>query len=232
MILKTIYESFSNLLFPPTCAGCGNRLLDQEKHICLSCFFSLPIIYPHITQRNELEDKLIGYFQFVQARAFCNFEHGNSLQQIVHSIKYDKNKQLAIYAGELCAKHLVNENFFKDIDYLVPIPLHPKREQQRGFNQATEICKGISLITKIPIYEEAFKRIINNSSQTKLKKENRKNNVKNIFVCHTPSTLVGKHILLVDDIITTGATMAALISSIPANISLKISVVALGNARL
>lgn len=230
-------KDFVHLFFPPLCVCCEQRLIDSEKYICLSCTLRLPLSLNPSTsishKDNPLEEKLAGFFPFVQAQFLGYYEVGNSIQSIVHSIKYRKNKDLAIFIGQFASQRIAHSGFFDTIDYLIPIPLHPKRLKERSFNQSEKICEGISSITNIPTLPHAFQRIKNNRSQTNFSKTEREENVKNIFAISSSaiSELQDKHILIVDDVITSGATIHSLIQSIPKSINLKISIFCIGNAR-
>lgn len=154
--------------------------MDGEEHICVSCILKLPLSLLPTNKENSLENKLAGFFSF-ESTFLGYYETGNTIQSIVHSIKYKKNISLGFYIGEFVSQRISNSDFFETIDYLVPIPLHPKRLQQRTFNQSEKICEGISSVTSIPILDTAFERVENNRSQTKFSKAERADNVKISF---------------------------------------------------
>lgn len=224
------FKNFIHIFFPPLCVCCNERLYEKEEYICIDCLLNLPLCYEEFKEISSLDQKLVGLFPYEQAKFWAYYEKDNSLQKIIHQIKYHKNKDLASIIGALAAKHYLNSNFFDNIDYLVPIPLHPKRLKSRTFNQAEKICEGISSVTSIPLLNTAFQRTKNNVSQTKFAKQERSENVKNIFRCIDHSQLQNKHILIVDDVITTGATIQSLVSAIPADLNVKVSVFGVGNA--
>ena len=231
----TWIEDVTQLLFPPLCVCCEQRLVEGEEYICLSCFLKLPLfLHPVVHSKdNPLEEKLVGFFPFEKAMFLGYYEAENSIQSIVHSIKYRRNKSLAVYIGAFAAKRLSDSDFFATIDFLIPIPLHRKRLKQRTFNQSDKICEGISSATSIPILNTAFERIKNNRSQTNFTKTERAENVKNIFQFRSSvkDALYNKHLLIVDDVVTSGATIYSLILSIPKDLNVKISVFCIGNAR-
>jgi len=225
------FNDFVNIFFPPLCVCCTNRLIESEKHICLNCLFNLPLSI-HTSGINSLEGKLSGIFPFVKANFWGHYESDNNIQSIIHNIKYKKNKTLGVYVGQIATNHLKPTAFFEEIDFLVPVPLHPKRLKTRTFNQSEKICEGISIITSIPLITTAFKRIINNRSQTKFSKTKRIENVKNIFSFDSSLYhLKNKHILIVDDVITSGVTLSALIEVIPKEFNIKVSIFCVGNTR-
>lgn len=204
---KTILNYFFELFFPRLCVCCEDRLIDHEKSICLNCLHKLPTTNHLTTPDNKLEVFFAGRFPFVRIASFAYFAKGGSIQKIVHEIKYKNNPQLAFYIGELCGKEILKSEFFGEIDYIVPIPLHRKRLKQRGYNQALMIAKGISHKTGFVVSEDNLIRIINNPSQTKSSRFERWKNTEGIFEIKDKKLFQGKHILLVDDVITTGSTI-------------------------
>ena len=228
--LKDIYSNFLELFFPSTCIVCSNRLHTSEQSICLSCLNALPKTNYHNQPENRLENFLGGKFPFERAAAFCYFYKTGSLQKIIHEFKYRSNPGLAALMGRLYGNDLKNSDFLKGIDYLIPIPLHPKKLKQRGYNQAEEICKGISEVTAIPISSSCIQRVINNPSQTKRTRTERWDNTDGIFALTEVSTLENKHILLVDDVITTGSTLEAIMKILPSNRHITVSIASVGMA--
>ena len=194
------------------------------------CISTLPKTNYHNQEENRLDEFLGGKFIFNRAAAFCYFYKSGGLQKIVHEFKYKNNPQLAVYMGKLYGLELKDSPFLRDIDYLIPVPLHPKRQKKRGYNQAEEICKGMSAVTGIPVCTSAIRRTVNNQSQTKQGKTERWENVKNIFATTNDQSLNGKRILLVDDVITTGSTIEAIAKCFPKDESPIINIAAIGMA--
>lgn len=228
--MKRIINALLELFFPSLCVGCGTRLHDFEKHLCLSCIESLPKTNYHNQEENRLEHYLAGKFPFQRASAFCYFYKTGCLQKIIHELKYKNNAELAVYMGRMYGNDIKGSNFLKDIDYLIPIPLHPKRQKKRGYNQAEEICKGLSEATGIPVCTKAIKRVINNPSQTKHSRTERWTNVAGIFASTNNIDLNNKKILIVDDVITTGSTIEAIVKSLSEYKNLNINIAAIGIA--
>lgn len=202
-----ILNNLLNLFFPDLCLSCKNRLAGGEQYICIACFERLPRTNYHNVKDNKLEQLFAGRFPFQRVSAFAHFVKGGSLQGVIHDLKYNNNPKLGIYLGKLCAKEVRDSSFIADIDYLIPIPLHPKRQKQRGYNQALMIAEGISDENKIPVLSHVLKRIVNNKSQTQKSRFERWSNTADIFGVQCPEVLKDKHILLVDDVITTGSTI-------------------------
>lgn len=228
--IKNIYKSILELFFPSLCINCSTRLHQEERFICLDCLSKLPKTNYHLQDDNRLEHFLAGKFPFEKAMAFCYFYKHGSLQKIIHEFKYNNNPQLAFFMGELYGDSLLQADFIKNIDFLIPVPLHPKKEKKRGYNQAEEICKGISQATDIPICNTAIIRTINNPSQTKHSKIERWKNVEGIFNVTNIPSLKDKTILLVDDVITSGSTLEAIIKSFSPDQMPKIYIASLGMA--
>nr|WP_297165010.1 ComF family protein [uncultured Dysgonomonas sp.] len=227
---KTILNHFLELFFPRLCVCCEDRLIEDEKSICLNCLHKLPKTNHLSTRDNKLEVFFAGRFPFERIASFAYFVKGGSIQKIIHEIKYKNNPQFALYMGEICGKEIIKSGFFEEVDYIVPIPLHKKRLKQRGYNQALLIAKGISSKTGFEVSEDNLIRIINNPSQTKNSKFERWKNTEGIFDIRDKNLFQGKHILLIDDVVTTGSTIevcAKLILSCP---EARISVFTIGIA--
>lgn len=203
-----ILSDFLNLFFPRLCVCCKQKLIKQESHICLKCLLSIPLIKQNKNiEDNELEKLFSGRFPFITIASYAYFIKGGVLQKITHEIKYKNNPDLAFLMGTLCGRIIKENQKFKNIDYIVPIPLHPKREKERGYNQAFLLAKGISHILDISIEKDNLIRVRNNPTQTKHNKIQRWQNTENIFAIKNKDIYKNKHILLIDDIITTGSTI-------------------------
>lgn len=228
--MKNLFHSFLSLFFPDLCVVCSERLVEGEEHLCANCLHLLPLTNFHLQPDNRLEQFFAGRIPFRHAAAFAYFVKGGSIQHIVHELKYKHNPFIGNFIGTLCGENLRGSSFLADIDLLVPVPLHPKREKERGYNQSLEICKGISAVTNIPIDTETLIRKVNNKSQTKHTRFARWENVENIFLLTNSASFQGKHILLVDDVITTGSTLESCAKEILKVSGAKVSIYAVGTA--
>ena len=205
--MKTILADFFNLFFPSLCICCKHRLVNQENFLCIECLNDLPITNHLETKKNSLEKVFYGRLSLVGIASFGYFTKGGLFQKIIHEIKYKQNKDLAIYIGQLCGTKLADSYLIKDIDYIIPVPLHGNRLKKRGYNQALLLSQGIAHKINIPIIDNNLVRLIDNDSQTTKSRTERRNNIDEIFGIEDKSLFEGKHMLIVDDVITTGSTI-------------------------
>ena len=196
-----------NLLFPRVCAGCGNILLEGEDTVCTTCRFLLPKTGYELNPDNPLAQMFYGQMPFNAVMAEFFFSKTGKVQHLIHGLKYQGCRENGIFLGQEIGKSLMKAPDYQEIEYIIPIPLHPKKEKIRGYNQSHVIAQGISEIMEIPIAEKCLERSVFTDTQTKKSREERWLNVKDIFELKKPQKLQGKHVLLVDDVLTTGATL-------------------------
>lgn len=196
-----------NLLFPRTCAACGNILLEGEDTVCTTCRFLLPKTHYETNPDNPLAQMFYGQMPFHAVMAEFFFSKTGKVQHLIHGLKYHHCRENGMFLGQEIGKSLIQATDYQGIECIVPIPLHPKKEKIRGYNQSHVIAEGISEIMNVPIAEKCLVRSVFTDTQTKKSREDRYQNVKDIFEVRNPSQLAGKHILLVDDVLTTGATL-------------------------
>ena len=207
MTFREWIECIVNLFYPRVCAACGESLLKDEETVCLKCRYLLPMTGYELNADNPLAQTFYGRVRFHAVTACFFFAKQGKVQHLIHQLKYKGNKEAGIFLGQKLGESIKDAPLFQGIDYLIPVPLHPKREKKRGYNQSLMIARGISEVTGIPIGDKFLVRTVNTATQTKKSKEERYQNVKDIFqVCHAEE-LQGKHILLIDDVLTTGATL-------------------------
>lgn len=200
-------SDFVNLFFPEQCVSCTKRLSPNEKHICISCLEAIPRTRYHQQVNNRLEEFFAGRFPFVRIAAFAHFVKDGIIQSIVHELKYRNNPEIGVYIGQISGIELKGSEFISDIDFIVPVPLHSKRERERGYNQSEKIALGISDITSVAISDKNLIRTKNTVSQTKHSRFERWANTEDAFFINNPQQFKEKHILLIDDILTTGSTL-------------------------
>jgi len=217
---------FFNLLFPQVCVACGDALQKNEEYICLKCLYHLPKTNFHNISENEMEQRFWGKAPIERATAFFHFNKESSVQKILHQLKYKGNKEI----GELFGKQLGIELNYQDVDVIVPVPLHAKKLRKRGYNQSEWIAKGIAQKWNKPLDVDNLYRAIENPTQTKKGLYERWENVNDIFKLKNSAAFQNKHVLLVDDVMTTGATIEACAKAILQSENAKVSVVTLAIA--
>jgi ComF family protein len=160
-------------------------------------------------QGNPVEKMFWGRLPLVKASAQYYFRKGSMVQDLVHELKYKGNKEIGIYLGQLMGNSFTLVNYLANVDALIPLPLHPVKQRKRGYNQATTLCEGLAKTTGIPIYEGVARRKKHTDTQTKKNRLERWENMKDNFELVNKAAIEGKHVLLVDDVVTTGATLEA-----------------------
>lgn len=215
-----------DIIFPRRCCVCGEILSAQEQHICLNCLYALPRVEPHIAK--EIEKIFWGKIDIERATSFIYYHKGSPYNSIIHALKYKGRPWIGMYFARIAAAGLSEKGFFDNIDAIIPMPLSGKKKSKRGYNQCDYIAEGISHATGIPVLKDIVERSISNETQTDKNRNERWENVKGIFALRKPEQLEGKHILLVDDILTTGATLASCASTIQAGCNCKTSIFTLG----
>ncbi|MDW8345476.1 MAG: phosphoribosyltransferase family protein [Bacteroidia bacterium] len=209
--IKTIWESTLHLVYPNVCFGCYQPLLLSEPYrICSSCLTQIEKTYFHQKPfPNDMEAKLLGFSFLKRATALFYFDKKGALQNIIHSLKYENKPFLGVHLGMFLAHQLKNDRFFENIDYIVPVPMHPQKERTRGYNQAMMIVKGIQRVVSIPYSSDILVKVEHTLTQTRKNKLQRLISLssKSIFTSLDPQKIRDKSILLVDDIITTGSTL-------------------------
>lgn len=196
-----------HLLYPHNCIGCGSDVLDYENFLCLECINDLPHTNFAMHANNPVEKIFWGRILVTSAMSEFYFSKKSVIQNLIHEFKYKGNKRVGHYLGNLIGKSLLNSHRFKNVDAIIPLPLFGKKEKLRGYNQAEILCAGISEVTTIPVIKKNVVRIAHTDSQTKKRRTERWENVEQMFSVLNPEKIEGKHLLLIDDVITTGATL-------------------------
>jgi ComF family protein len=218
---------FVALFFPRLCATCNNALLQHEEILCTLCLHQLPKTNFHTEENNAVSQIFWGRVPIEHTAAWCYFLKGGKMQHLIHLLKYNGRKEIGQCLGKIYGRDLMNTKFYQVVEVIVPVPLHPKRKRKRGYNQSEWIALGLSESMKIPVDTKTLIRATASESQTKKSRFSRWENVKEIFVVRDFKSLENKHILLVDDVLTTGATMESCATELLKIRGVKISVVAL-----
>lgn len=223
--LQKALQGAWSLLSQRQCAMCESTLL--KGSICPSCWLSLPYTHLRGAEGNVLEQVFWEYPQVRSVSAFLWYKPEYKVSKLVHAFKYGRREDLGIELGEAMAEELRGSSFFDSIDGLLPVPLSPKRERQRGYNQSLALAKGIHRSTHLPIITEALYRTVDNPSQTQLAPSQRRANVAGIFSLRAPEQLVDRHLLLIDDVITVGATLESIVQTLASVPKIRLSILCL-----
>lgn len=229
--LKDIGDDFLSLFFPRLCVSCNTHLVKGERVLCTACLLSMARTDFHVRRENTLEKAFWGRCLIERAAAFSVYNRGSTIRKLVHALKYEGRKDIGVMLGELYGSILAESGFMDDIDFIVPVPLHPARQRRRGYNQSGCIAEGLSYATHVPVRTNIIRRTGMTGTQTKSGRYERWENVKGMFHVQEPSMIHGRHILLVDDVITTGSTMEACVNAFHDAGEVKVSLVALAAAQ-
>jgi ComF family protein len=228
--MSSILFYLSELLFPRLCVVCGDRLIEQEQWICLHCIHHIPRTNFHLEPDNPVARLFYGRAEVEYSTSFFYFSKGSKYQTLLHNLKYKGMKELGAEIGKHFAIDLMQSPNFAAIDLVCPVPLHPSKERKRGYNQSWWIASGIAKQMQKELSDSDLKRITATETQTRKSRFARWKNVEGIFHLANTEKFAGKHILLVDDVVTTGATLEACIQEIKSKTNAKVSIATLATA--
>lgn len=228
--LSEWWQALFELFFPRCCVVCGKPLGKGEEGICTSCNIALPRTGYHLLEDNPVEQLFWGKIPLQHATSFFFYRKGSSFRRILHQFKYGGQKTLAQSMGRYMAAELAASGFFEGIEVLIPVPLHLRKEKYRGYNQSEYIARGIWEVTGISLNKDSIVREKYTDTQTRKTAYERWENVAGVFALRYPDRFVGKHILLIDDVLTTGATTVACASVFKEVEGIRISVLTLAVA--
>ncbi|SHM41543.1 ComF family protein [Chitinophaga sp. CF418] len=207
--MKNLLASLLDLLYPHTCDGCGIDLTHTEKVLCLRCQRRLPLTgYQHLPD-NPVEKIFWGRVNIRHAMAAYYYRKSSLLQQLIYQFKYNQREDIATHLGQQMGNILLQSRWLYEINSIIPVPIHPTKLQQRGYNQAILLANGIATVTGKPVMEEILFRNNYSPSQTNKGRLLRWQNVSGVFSIRPGNYLKDQHILLIDDVLTTGATLEA-----------------------
>ena len=225
--ISRTYKDLLELFYPSLCITCGERLVLHEQYNCVKCWLDLPVTNFHLNSENNVARLFWGRVNIENATSYFFYRKGSRYQKLIHFIKYRGLKELGYEAGIHFGNLLsVSENY-KSVEMVVPVPLHPKKEKKRGFNQSEWIARGIAVRYNLSVIAGNLYRTEFNPTQTKKDRYGRWQNVEGIFKVFDPGLFEGKHILLVDDVITTGSTLEACASALLKLQGTKVSIASL-----
>ncbi|WP_226389751.1 ComF family protein [Penaeicola halotolerans] len=204
------WEDFLSLIFPRTCKGCGNSLYNFEEVLCGICESKLPIISEeNESLRSRMLRKFYGLVRIAEVAVFLKFTRKGTVQRLMHQLKYKNSPEIGHDLGRRFGKEMLKNGAFADYDLIVPVPLHPKKQYKRGYNQSEAIAKGMSEVMNLSLSKDALLRRKFTESQTRKSRFDRYQNMNDVFHVKSAEIFAGKKVLLVDDILTTGATLTA-----------------------
>lgn len=219
------------LFFPQGCCACGEVLLRGEQIVCTKCLVELPKTNFHKIRQNMIEKVFWGRIYIERATAYLFFIKESRTQHLLHQLKYNGRSDIGIFLGKHFGESLMEEPDYANIDVIIPVPLHPDKLKKRGYNQSEMIAIGMSKSMKKPIDTTNLKRLVFTETQTKKSKIERWENVQNVFGAEFDNNINGKHVLLVDDVLTTGATIEGCVAALKKeNPNVKISIATLAFA--
>ena len=217
-------KDFISLIFPKICVSCGKSLFKNEHSICTYCAYHLPKTNYHLDNENPVAKIFWGRANIFSAAAFYNFNKGGQVQHLIHQLKYKGRPEVGVAVGKLYGYELMQSDYFNTVTTIIPVPLHPKKQKKRGYNQSDCFAEGLSKSMNVEADFKTLYRESDSETQTKKSRFNRWQNVETIFQLRDLTTLQGKHVLLVDDVITTGATFEACAQTLLQVPDIKISI--------
>lgn len=230
--LLLLLRDVSDFFLPNLCAACDHQLLRGETCICTSCLMRLPLARFRNGWDNPLFRQFAGRARIEQATAFCHFTKGGRIQRLMHRLKYSNRPEIGLRLGQLYGHALVQSESFSAADLILPVPLHKHRQKVRGYNQSDCIAEGLSQTLMIPLRSDLLSRSRNTASQTRKTRFDRAGNVERAFLVKDPGCLQGLHVILVDDVVTTGSTLVAVTESLQEQVpGIRVSIAALAFAR-
>lgn len=223
-------NDFIFLIFPQSCASCGKSLYKNEKCICTSCTYQLPKTNFHLLKDNPIAKTFWGRVPIYSSGAFYEFNKGGKVQELIHQLKYKGQKSIGFAIGELYGLELKKSADFKSVNLVIPVPLHVKKQKKRGYNQSDSFAQGLAKSLHAETNTNILLRKGQSESQTSKSRFKRWQNVESAFQLSSDKDLAGKHILLVDDVVTTGATLEACAQTLQKIPNVKISVATIAYA--
>ncbi|UII78029.1 ComF family protein [Flagellimonas sp. CMM7] len=207
--MAKILNDINNILLPLVCFGCNAQLSRGESILCTVCRHELPLTDYNYADENPVDLIFYGRIPIKKAASFVFFTKNGVVKNLLHHLKYKNQEQIGVFFGDWCGSFLENEEMLQNVDVVIPVPLHPKKIKKRGYNQVALFAKNIAASIKADYRDDVLTKIINTKTQTKKDRQLRWENTKEVFQLNTSSKMDFNHVLLVDDVITTGATIEA-----------------------
>lgn len=227
-----MFSNLIHLFFPKLCNGCNVLLLKNEHCICTKCRYELPFTHHHLLEYNEITQKFYGIITLEYASAMLYFENKGIVQQMIHNLKYRNQQEIGTILGTIYGNELKKNNKLETIDYIIPTPIHKKRRSERGYNQVTTFCEALSKELNLPIATDLLFRKKHTKTQTRKNKTDRASLNQEDFMLENELNYVNSHFLIVDDVITSGATIEAISKKLLQVNDSKISIVSIAYTKL
>jgi ComF family protein len=228
--MPTIWDDLLNLFFPRLCVLCKEPLMANDEQLCLQCLCGLPRTNFFYEAENPVARLFAGKVALENATALFHYEKGGNVQRLVYAFKYYGNKELAYRLGRQAAQALKTHTAYRLVDFLIPVPLHPKRRRKRGYNQSEYLCRGLASVLHIPVRPASLQRRTKTATQTNRSIFDRWRNMQEVFALNDAESLRGRHVLLVDDVVTSGSTLLSCAEALLAIPGVRVSVLALACA--
>jgi ComF family protein len=225
-----MFKSLLNLFFPPTCAGCKTILIANENVICTSCRHEMPLTQHHLNPENDAYKKFYGRIPVEHVSALVYFHKKGIVQELIHSLKYRGQEAIGTVLGEWYAEELKNIPVLSTVDTIIPVPLHTKKLRERGYNQVTEFGNALAKSLQIPVNTSILFRQVYSKTQSQKNRLGRTEGIDTIFDVSFDEKDHNKHFLLIDDVITTGATLEVCAKALLKIPGTKISIVCMAMA--
>lgn len=227
-----LFRSLTDFIMPRYCKVCGKRLNLGEEHLCMGCFASMPVLEWNPDDGfSPAERILLSERQVQRAASVIQYDKDSNYRKIIYHLKYYNHPDVGVWLSAMGAEKLAGRGFFDGIDIIIPVPLSKRKKRRRGYNQSSYIAYGIRQVTGLPVYEDIIIRTKNRSRQAGLGRFQRWKNATGLYSVARPECLNGKHVLLVDDVMTTGATLCSVIKALcEANSGVRVSVFTLAIA--
>lgn len=228
--MLSLFSDLVQLFFPEVCLACSEGLNRGEKVICLDCHLRLPCTGFHDQPNNPAERQLLGLCPVGPVAALWHFNKSSRVQKLIHNLKYAGHTEAGVLAGHLLGQQLRTSSRFKGLEGVIPVPLHHTKMLQRGYNQSESFGKGLADALQLPMHTDWLHRVSASASQTRRNRRNRHEAVENAFVANLSLVRPGRY-LLVDDVITTGATLVSCISALATVDGVEVSAASMAFAR-
>lgn len=229
-MLQALRQGLLHLFYPSLCYGCNKPLLQGEEVLCLHCQVLLPLTGYHHVPDNETARRFAGRLPFANATSYAHFANDGLLQHLLHGLKYKNRKDIGTFLGRQFGAELQTTEWINDVDAIVAVPLHPRKERVRGYNQSLLIANGMAEVLRKPVLKDTLLRTRHTESQTQKTRAQRLANMHNAFTIRADRLGNTRHVLLLDDVLTTGATLEACALAFTTAHDVQVSIATIGIA--